>query len=77
MEIASREVCCLWHLLLYLIKYVHDDLISDLDFFTFLRQTFKFDTNVKFQVLLDSWICNYTPAQCSFDLEWKGFGMNW
>ena len=30
MEIASRELCRLQQIL-YLIEYVHDDLISDLD----------------------------------------------
>ena len=34
MEIALREkLCCVKHYLLYLTRYVHNDLINDLDLF--------------------------------------------
>ena len=72
MEITPWEKVC-QHLLLYLIKYVHDDLISDLGHFCiseaiFKVRAFKFDTNVVDSItfdissifLLHSWICNYT-----------------
>ena len=73
-----------------LIRYVHNDLISDLELFhisdaIIKARTFIFDTNVvvsvtfrhKIRVLLDSWICNYTPTQHIFDFEWYGSDMNW
>ena len=52
MEIAPmKKVCCLKHKLRYLIKYVHNDLIKDLDLFhipvaIFNARTSKFDTVV-------------------------------
>ena len=49
-----------------IIKYVHDDLISYLDFFQnyegiFSSRTFKFDTSVVVSITFDmnSWIRNY------------------
>ena len=47
MEITHREKVC-QHLLLYLIKYVHNDLISDLHFFCipgaiFNARAFKYE----------------------------------
>ena len=70
--------------------YAYDDLISDLDLFRipeaiFKTRAFKFDSNVvvsvtnhwhEFRVLLDSWICNYSPTQRDCDLEWKGSDTN-
>ena len=59
MEIAPMEnMYCVWHQLLYLIKYVHNDLIKDLYLFhipeaIFNSRAIKVDKNAVISVTFD------------------------
>ena len=75
---------------MYLIKYAHNDHISDLDLYhiryAILNDaSFKFDTDIVVSVTfdissgfvrcMDLWL--YILHNVSFDFEWKGSDMNW
>ena len=83
-------MCRIQHYWLYLIEYAHNDLFGYLNIFHIAQaiinaRTSKFDTIVVVNVTFDissglckirGFVINYTPAQQSFDLEWKESDMN-